>query len=91
VVVMVVMLRVTRVIGRMEAATEEGKRFTFRQQFAELGIQLKQAKLRHYKSPSSLFLANFPAPPHGGYLGIKLLTSGQPYVLWISVAIRSTG
>jgi hypothetical protein len=89
VVVMVVRLRVTRVVSRMDAATEEGKRFTLRQQFAELGIQLKQAKLRHYKSPSSLFLANFSAPPHGGYPGIKLLTSGQPYVLWISFAIRS--
>jgi hypothetical protein len=68
VMVVVVRLRVTWVVSRMDAATEEGKRFTLRQQFAELGIQLKQAKLRHYKSPSSLFLANFPAPHHGGYL-----------------------
>jgi hypothetical protein len=47
VVMMMMVLRVTRVISRMETATQEGKRFSLRQQFAELGIQLKQAKLRH--------------------------------------------
>jgi hypothetical protein len=50
-VVMVVM-RLARVVVRMEAR-HHAEGFTFGQQFAELGIQLKQAKLRHYKSPSS--------------------------------------
>jgi hypothetical protein len=52
VVMVVVVMRLARVVVRMEAG-HHAKRFTFGQQFAELGIQLKQAKLRHYKSPSS--------------------------------------